>query len=168
MEVMLDHTLLKSGDILFYRVTENSGLSAKFIAFGQHLIGQAPSKHDYCHVCIVEDQETILEARWPKTRRTDLDLPTLALHYRIEVWRVKDISEEQVQKALQWASSHLNEWYDLSLFLWGIIDVKKAEVCSTFVQKSFEAAGIDLAVMHENHLTTPDALMNLKLLQRIK
>jgi uncharacterized protein YycO len=165
---MLNYTLLQAGDILFYRVVERSGFSAKFIGWGQRLIGQAPSKHDYCHVAIVEDQETMFEARWPKTKRSEIDLPELASHYNIEVWRVKNISEEQIQKVLAWANRHLGEWYDLPLFLLGAFDFKKAEVCSTFVQKAFQAAGIVLSVEGVgHHLTTPDELMNLKRLKKV-
>jgi hypothetical protein len=60
--------------------------------------------------------------------------------------------------------------YDLPLFLVGFLDFKNAEVCSTFVQKAFEAAGIELSVEGPGKkLTTPDEIAaNSSVLRKVK
>lgn len=167
---MLDFTKAKPGDILLYKSHAFSRWSSRFIEWGQRFLGQAPSVDDYCHVAMIdEDPNYILEAKWPKTRRVKLDPMALAEHYDVEIWRVKKLTKAQMKTATAWARQNLGLFYDLGLFLWGAFDFKKAEVCSTYVQKAFQAAGIELSVEGPGKkLTTPDEIAaNTKVIRRI-
>lgn len=167
---MIDKKYLKPGDILLYRVVPRSGFSAKFISWGQHVLNQAPSEENYCHIAIVDnDTDYILEAKWPKVRRWKLDWEHLDASYHVELWRVKKVTPKKVQKALAWATEHLGEWYDLPLFFFGLFNFRNAEICSTYVQHAYENAKIQLSVEGPGkNLTTPDEIAaNTKVIKRI-
>ena len=168
---MLDYTKIKPGDILLYKANEWSRFSSKFIEWGQRILGQAPSKENYCHVAMVDDDPTyVLEAKWPKTHRVKLDWIELSEHYDIEIWRVKGIKKDQIKKATAWARKNVGLFYDLGLFLFGAFDFKKAEVCSTYVQKAFQAAGIELSIEGPGKkLTTPcEIAANEKIIREVE
>lgn len=132
---------LEPGDILLYRVTEHSAFYDKLIAIGQTLFYQVPRNARFCHIAIVDkDTNYKLEAVWPKTRRSLIAGDNAG--EIMEVYRVKYITDDQVVSALAWANANLNEWYDILFLLTGWIDVKHAEICSTFVSHAFAAAGL--------------------------
>ena len=68
----------------------------------------------------------------------------------------------EVVDALDWAYTHLGEWYDLGLFIFGYFDIKHAEVCSTFVAKAWKAAGrifkVHKALQPDADFHSPDEL----------
>ncbi len=136
-------SILKPGDILLYRVTKHSAWHDKLIALGQRLLYRVPSHARFCHVAIVDiDTNYKLEAVWPKTRRS-----LIAGDNKdevMEVYRVNGITDAQALQAVAWADANLNEWYDILLFVTGWVDVKHAEICSTFVSKALSAAGFNI------------------------
>lgn len=151
---------MQPGDILLCRVIKSSSWSSKFISWGQHVLNQAPSVKNYCHVAMVDyNTDYLLEAKFPFTRKWLIDWDHMDSHYGTELWRVKNITPEQVKQTLDWAHAHLGEWYDLPIFLDGIVHFKDTEVCSTYTQHSFEVAGIELSVEGAGKvLTTPDEI----------
>lgn len=169
---MIDQSLFKPGDILLFKPKSIFRVSAWFIVWGQNVMGKTPHDVTYCHVALVDQDTTYyLEARWPKSKRTKLDWKKLDAEYTIELWRVKDTTVSAVTKALGWAHANLGEWYDIGLFLWGWVDEKHEEVCSTFVAKSWAAAGVIFKQVKKvgvGTLITPDEVAgNTDLIARI-
>ena len=132
---------LKPGDILLYKVTKYSALHDKLIAICQILLYQVPRNARFCHIAIVDqDINYKLEAVWPKTRRSLIAGDNIG--EIMEVYRVIDITDAQIKSTLVWANANLNEWYDILFMITGWLDVKHAEICSTFVSHAFAAAGL--------------------------
>ncbi len=171
---MIDKKLLKPGDILLCRVGPKAIWSSKFIAWAQKLIGRGSNGQNYCHVAMIDvDTDFILEAKWPKTRKWRIDWVHMDERYVVELWRVKGATPAKVKKALTWIHKHLGEWYDLPIFLFGWINFKHAEVCSTLVSKAWKAAGVKfvntVSYGKQEDLITPDEIAaNTKLIRRIK
>lgn len=140
---MIRPEMLRPGDLLFYRPKAKYMIGSWLISWIQNVAGKSPI-HDasYCHVGIVDkDTKYLLESRWPKSRKWQINWKKITDHYYVELWRVRNVSQEEIQKALDWAHTHLGEWYDLGLFVWGMFDGPHMEVCSTFVAKAWVAAG---------------------------
>ena len=173
---MIKKELLKPGQILFYRVIKNTGFTGQFIGWAQHVIGKTPlhGSQSYCHVGILDtDTNYLLEAKWPKTRRWLIDWNKIEKHYGVEVWEVKNVTPEQVKLAIDWCHDNLGEWYDVGLFVWGLFDFKHAEVCSTFVGKAWEDAGIEFKEYKEINKNpdfwVPDELIaNVDIIERVQ
>jgi len=171
---MISKSLLRSGDLLFYRPTKKSGISAWFITWAQNVIGKSPIHGPgYCHVALIdEDTDYLFEARWPKTRRWKINWKKLDKHYKIELWRVRKGNVEKVKKVVKWCSENLGLFYDIGLFIWGLFDFKHAEVCSTFVSKAWAEAGVvfkETKMIAGGALITPDEIIgnNQDILKRI-
>lgn len=167
---MIDKSILQPGDIILCRPIKTSLWSSWFISWGQHVLDQAPSEENYCHVAMLAaDTDYLYEAKFPKTRLWKIDWVHMDERYGVELWRVKNVTPEQIAKAIEFADGHTGEWYDLPLFLWGCFDFKRAEVCSTYVQHSYEAAGIEVSVEGPGKkLTTPDEIAaNIEVIERI-
>lgn len=169
---MIDRSLMQPGDILLFRPKSVFHLSAWFIAWGQNVMGKTPHDVSYCHVALVDDDtDHILEARWPKSHRVVLDWDKLDEAYAVELWRVKTVTQKQIFKAVEWGRDNVGEWYDIGLFVWGWIDEKHEEVCSTFVAKAWAAAGIEFKQVKKvgvGTLITPDEIAgNTDIIQRI-
>ena len=143
--------VLRPADILLFKPRGNASFSDKIIVLGQKLFRQVPRKDNYCHVALVDkDTRFILEAKWPKTQRSELAPVAASSECKIEVYRVRNITPEQVKLALDWAHEHLNEWYDVTLFLTGFLALKHTEICSTYVSHSFKAAKLAIPCGCEN------------------
>lgn len=136
---------LKSCDILLFRIKSTSSFSQKFIAWAERLIYKAPPKAEYCHVALVDSDTTLMfEAVWPKTRVSKIDFEEISKKEIVEVYSVPGLTDEQKEQVLTWMRDHLDEWYDVALFLTGWLDMKHAEVCSTYVSNGFRAAGLEV------------------------
>lgn len=172
---MINKELLRPGDLLFYKPKNfKSGIAAWFITWAQNVIGKSPIEgKGYCHVALIDkDTDYLLESRWPKSRRWEINWIKLDKHYKIELWRVKETSTENIEKVMDWGYSHLGEWYDLGLFVWGLFDQKHKEICSTYVGKAWKNAGIyfklNKKINRNAEFTTPDELVNnTEILKRI-
>jgi len=169
---MIRKQMLRTGDLLFYRVTKKSGISSWFIAWAQNVIGKSPVHgKGYVHVAIIDkDTDYILESRWPRSRRWKIDWKKLDKRYAVELWRVRIVTVEHMDKVTKWCYDHLGEWYDLGLFFWGLLDFKEAEVCSTFVKRAWENAGVHFKLHRKPEaLITPDELIgsNPDIIKRI-
>lgn len=152
------------GDILLFRVNAHSPLHDKLIALGEGLMQKKFTPSNYCHVAMVSnDINLILEAVWPKTHVTKLDWsqPT-----ELEVYQVKNVTTEQIQKAINWAENHLDEWYDIPELFGGWISFKHAQICSTYIANSWKAAGIKFKT-DSNGFITPDQIATSTLIERI-
>lgn len=155
---MFKKDLMKPGDILLFRVIPSSSLVSKFIGWSQRLFGRVPNGRGYCHVALVDlDTNLMLEARWPKTRVSQIDLNELNKKYGVELYRVRNITDNQIDQVIMWAHDHLDEWYDIPLFLTGFLDSKHAEVCSTFIAHAFRDVGLEIPVNNwHKKLVAPD------------
>lgn len=169
---MIDKSLLKPGDILLFKPKSIFHVSAWFISWGENVMGKTPHDVSYCHVALVDfDTTYLLEARWPKSHRVTIDWNKLNAAYTVELWRVKDVSLSQISDAIDWGHKNVGEWYDIGLFLWGWVDEKHEEVCSTFVAKAWADAGIIFKQVKKvgvGTLITPDEIAgNTDLIERI-
>lgn len=138
---MIRKQQLRPGDLLFYRPKAPIP-GSWLVTWFQNIVGKSPiHKVSYNHVAIVDrDTDYILESRWPKSRRWKINWKKLNKYYYVELWRIKNVEPVEITKALKWSHEHLNEWYDLGLFIWGMFDAPHMEVCSTFVAKAWAAA----------------------------
>lgn len=159
---------LQPGDILLFRTMKNSPFHDKLIAFGEWLVGEKMTKHSYHHVAMVGVDTQIFEAIWKGTMYhpyAEVDKTG-----DIEVYRVKNATDIQIQEALEWASDNLGLKYDfVKLFLgWAGLDQKHAEICSTFVGKAWLAAGVQVAPKTKEKIYSPDDIAaNKKVLKRV-
>ena len=171
---MIRKQALHPGDILFFRTKKGSLPGSWLISWFQNIVGKSPI-HDvsYSHVGIVDwNTAYILDSRWPKSKRRKINWKSWNKHYGVELWRVRKVKKEEIQKALDWCYNHLNEWYDLGLFVWGMFDVKHAEVCSTFVAKAWKKGGRIFKVYKRigkaRNFHSPDELIaNSNIIKRI-
>ncbi len=145
---MIRKPALRPGDILFLGPKQKWLIGSWFLTWAQNVVGKSPiHNRSYSHVAIVDwDVDYVVESRWPKSRRRKLEMKKWCKQYEMELWRVRRVNPQQIKDTLDWAYKHLGEWYDLGLFMWGMFDIKHAEVCSTFVAKAFKAAGIDFKI----------------------
>ena len=133
---------IKSGDLLFYKVTPQSNWIAKLIASVQIWRKEGTEAVSYSHVSIVShDLNWQLEAHWPKTRLSPIDWTDP----RIEVWRVKDATACDIHGILSWCYCNLDKPYDIGQILLGLFMWNNAYSCTEFVVKPFLLADIDLA-----------------------
>jgi hypothetical protein len=140
------HSTLYPGDILLFRPRgDHATFTDKLIIWGQNIFREVPKKINYVHVAIVDwNPEYILEAVWPKTRITNLAEKRATSTDKIEVWRIRNLTSEQLKKMLDYGHSHLGMWYDVPLFLTGFISLKHTELCSVFVSQICNAAELDI------------------------
>lgn len=160
--------LLQPGDILLFRTTKNSPLHDKLIAFGEWIIGEKMTKHSYHHVAMVGIDGNVFEAIWMGTvchPFSEVDKTGM-----IEAYRVRNVTDIQIQEALEWAEDNLGKKYDfVGLFLgWAGLDEKHAEICSTYVGKAWKAAGVQLTKKAKEKIYSPDDIAaNKKVIKRI-
>jgi hypothetical protein len=159
---------LQPGDLLLFKVKPSSSLIDKFIGWGQKFMKMAPTKAEYCHVALVSfDPEFIMEARWPKTRIYKINWEEYHKKYEVQLFRVKNVTTRQRLDAIHWAEDHLGEWYDLPSFLFGWIQFKHSEICSTYVTKAEKASKIYFKT-EKNGFITPDQVAAQTLIWRVK
>jgi len=165
---MLTQIDLHSGDILLFKVKPSSSIFSKLIGLGQKILGHAPTKAEYCHVALVAfDSTFVMEARWPKTKISKIDWTNWNEEYDLQLFRVNNVKPRQILDTIHWAEDHLNEWYDVLELLGGWINIRHAEICSTYVQKAWKAAGIEFKT-NENGFITPDEIAASNLIWRVK
>lgn len=159
---------LHPGDLLLFKIKPASSIIDKLIGWGQKVMGFAPTKAAYCHVALVAfDPLFVMEAVWPKTRISKIDWEEYNQKYEIQLFRVKNVTPRQQLDAIHWAEDHLNEWYDLPSFLFGWIQFKHSEVCSTFVTKAERAAKVYFKT-EKNGFITPDMVAADQAIERVK
>lgn len=143
--------VLQPGDILLFKPRPSDSIVDKFIVWGQRFFRIIPKSIGYCHVSMVDlDTRYMLEAKWPKTRRSSIVEQRATGKEKIEVYRIRNITPEQVAKILKYAHDHLNEWYDVPLFLTGFLKVKHTQICSTYICDSCKAADLDVPIGCQN------------------
>lgn len=155
---MINKKLLKPCDVLLFRTTHKSTIFQRLIVWGQKTFYHVPQAARYSHVAIVAgDTNLLIEAVWPKIRIVPISYSNYKDRECIEVYRIKNLTDEQREKILAYAYAHVGEWYDFLLLFTGWIDVKHAEVCSTFVSKACHNADLDIPSKQESKkLVIPD------------
>lgn len=147
---------LQPGDLIFFPVTSSSSWFAKSIQWIQHVVGVSNRNQKYYHVGILDwDTSYLLESTFPKSRRVLLDWTRD--NNQLEVWRLKNVNSQEIIDILTWSRKHLNEWYDLWLYV--TLDkywLEDSNVCSTYVANALKAAGILTSVNPD--LISPDQL----------
>lgn len=165
--------MLRPGDLLFYR--PKAPLPGSwFITWVQNVVGKSPIKGiSYNHVSLIDkDTDYMLESRWPKSKRKKINWKKLTKYYHLELWRIRHVTPEEQEKAVEWAHQHLNEWYDLGLFIWGMFDTPHMEVCSTFAAKAWKHAGREFKIYKkignaENFYSPDELIANSDLIKLI-
>lgn len=160
---------LQPGDILLFRTTKHSPFHDKLIAIAQLFMGEQQTKHSYHHVAMVDvDNTQVLEAVWKGTLLHPY--ADVAKTGAIEVYRVRNATDVQIQQAIECAHNNLGLKYDfIKLFLgWAGLDKKGAEICSTFVGSAWAAAGVQLTKKLTEKIYSPDDIAaNKKVLKRV-
>ena len=159
--------MMQLADILLFRVGPKSTLLDRLIGWGQRVIHQAPTKLEYCHVAMIgPDPDSLFEARWPRIHNILLDMPDLQLHNPVEVYRLKGITQQQVNTVLEYAKHREGEWYNLTAILtFGAIQLGHSAVCSQYVWECFTAAGVCLCPYED--LESPDDIAGSDKLERV-
>jgi len=164
-----DLALLQPGDILLFRTTKNSPFHDKLIAIAQFIVGEQQTMRSYHHVAMVDvDNTQVLEAIWKGTLLHPYT--EVAKTGVIEVYRVRNATDIQIQQAIESAHSNLGLRYDLiKLFLgWAGLDGRHAEICSTFVGNAWAAAGVQLTKKSKEKIYSPDDIAaNTKVLKKV-
>lgn len=156
---------LYPGDLVLYKTDKHSPIHDKLISLGEGLLQKKFTPSNYCHIAMISsDANLILEAVWPKTHVTKFEWkqPT-----EIEIYRIKNATDIQIKKSIDWAENHLGEWYDIPELFGGWISFKHAQICSTYVANSYKAAGI-IFKTDKNGFITPNEIAISNLLTRIK
>ena len=171
---MIRKEMLRRGDLLFFKPKAKWSIGSWLVTWGQNILGKSPIHGvSYNHVALIdEDVNYLLESRWPKSHRKKINWKKLLNQYDIELWRVRKVKQEQIKLALNWAYDHLNEWYDIGLFIFGWFDREHAEVCSTFIYKAWRYAGIRFEIYkhigNTEEFISPDELaFNTSIIKRI-
>src|ERR1035437_6970623 len=166
--IKLDPKDLQPGDVLLFRTTKNSPFHDKLISAAEWLTGEKMTKHSYHHAAMVGVDGQVFEATWKGTiTHPYADVAKTGI---IEVYRVKNATDVQIQEVLEWATNNLGLKYDfVKLFLgWAGFDAKHAEICSTYVGKSWTAAGVQLTKKANEKIYSPDDIAaNTKVLKLV-
>lgn len=152
---------LQPGDLILYPVNSKSDWISRLVGWGQKLIHQAPSQESYSHVAIAgPDTAHMYEAYWPKIRVTNIRLQ------EAEIFRIKDITPEQVARMLDYCKSHVGEWYDLlGILTLGKIQIGGTKWCSQYAYYAALAAFIVLCPPED--VESPDDIAASPLLVRL-
>jgi len=165
---MISQEDVKQGDLLLFKVKPSSPIVDKLVGWGQKLLGHAPTKAEYCHVALVAfDPTYVMEARWPKTRIAKIDWVKWDKEDTLELFRVKNATPRQILDAIQYCEDNLGKWYNVLELLGGWVNIRHAEICSTFVQKAYKSAGIEFKT-NASGFVTPDEIAASPLLERIR
>jgi hypothetical protein len=153
----------RPGDLLFYKVTPQSGCIARLIAVVQMIRGEGTSSTQYSHVSIVaRSTDKQIEAWWPRVRESMIDWSSGS----IELWRINNIDYKQASDIVTHAMKSIGEWYDLGEFLLGLFPSKQRHICTTLVKDAAESVGITLAASAGDFIT-PNELRDDPQLRRV-
>jgi uncharacterized protein YycO len=107
---MIDKSKIKTGDLLLFRIVPDSNLLGKLIGWFSVLTGNGGTyAKTYGHVAICENSDTYIEMTFPHSRRTVID----QRNPEMEVWRIKDATEDQLKAAVKWAVENMGKWYNV-------------------------------------------------------
>ena len=155
------------GDLLLFRVSSSSNWLDRLIGWGQRVIHAAPTDADYCHVAIIgPTADRMYQAAWPRIVNSALDCTTVNKTILLEAYRVKGITQGQIQSVLAAAQGRVGEHYDLlAILTFGILQLGKTAVCSQYAWQSFVDAGIVLCPFES--LESPDDIAASPIIQRV-
>ena len=173
---------IQPADLILLRVGPGSTILDRAIGICQQWIGEAPPfTQEFCHAAIIGPvwtealasqypnltidigANTIIEARWPKVKIGQLDLPDLLTRNPVDFYRINGITPAQASKIIEYAQDDIGDWYDLAgIFTLGYIQLGHALVCSQYVWKwALNGAGIELCPY--SALISPDDLAGSKI-----
>lgn len=151
---------LEPGDILLFRVVSTSPVHDKLIAFMEKCLNKQFTRASYCHAALIDtDTDLMLEAVWPKTHI----IPIKSRNNEIEVYRVKNVTHEQKLQAVKWAHQNLGVWYSIGQLFFGLFPSKHKLICSVYVAKAWESAGIKLGDLSEKVFSPDEIAVSSKL-----
>lgn len=159
---------VEPGDILLFRVGDDSTLLDRLIGWGQKVIGQAPSANAYCHATMVgPDVLHMYESRWPRFHNILIDWSEIGKRNAVEVYRIKAITPDRVIGMIKSAQSHLGEPYPLlDIVTLGYLQLGGACYCSESVWRDAEnGAGVILCPFDK--MEGPDDLAASPFLMRV-
>lgn len=161
---MIDKNKAKNGDVLIWIKRKREGnwgkkITINLICFWQPIIGQGQGKAYHVAGIVDVENDQMAESTFPKSKLSKIDWNDKDL----TLWRVKRSDEryegivdlrpdedmvgplKRSQVAVRWWLDHLGEWYDaVRLITFGLIDVMKGRVCSQYIAKGYQEAGIEL------------------------
>jgi hypothetical protein len=163
---------VQAGDILCFRVGPKSSILDHLIGWGEKIIGQAPTKAEFCHVGILGGPSgtMIYEAIRPCVHVVPMDWPARLARNPIEVFRIKGITPAQINTMMGYAAAHVGDRYDtLSIYSFGLLGTPHSVVCSQYVWWCARAAGYTLCKMDplDKNAPTPDDIAASDFIERI-
>ena len=151
----------RPGDLLFYRVTPQSGWLARLIAMAQFWRKEGAGAVQYSHVAIVRNQDECIEAAWPKIRCRPIDWDA-----DVDLCRLYRMGKMRASHMINSAEAHLGDWYGLGQLLFWMFPFWRGRYCTTLVQECAIAAGYDLADLAGN-VVSPNELIEDKQVKRV-
>lgn len=145
---------LLPADILLDVVTSDSPWSSKLVADGQLWLGEGTREKQYSHATILSNSPGWnYEAVFPWSGYHKIDYSRT-----FEIWRIKEITDEERQKVLRWCAKHTGEMYNLlGIVTCGYLGLPHTAVCSEWVGRAFASVGIKIPF--EGHkLLSPDTI----------
>lgn len=152
--------ICQPGDLIFFAATPRGPILRRLIGAFQLLSGDGQDRV-YGHVAIAEDSQTMIEETWPRARRRAIELSDPS----VEVWRVRGATKYQCRVAVVNAQNNVGELYDLGGFFFGLFPNRHRAICSTFVARAWQEAGVALRL--RNSSFTPDSLMSAGQIERV-
>lgn len=156
----------KQGDILCWKVIERGPFAAFVISTGQRLIElvrRIPSAQNrYSHVAILEDDDNMIEATWPRVRRSQINWSDP----RIEVRRVVGACEGSGAGAVSYARGCVGQWYDLGEFFFGMFRSAHRKICSRLVDEAWTSQSVELWP-ESDVVVTPDEIASSPVLVEV-
>jgi len=111
---MYRRTILKPADIVLFR---SRGLPLptrmeRFLTWGKKLLRMTvpPPAPSISFALVDLDGITLLEPKWSTTQSTNLHVRKASNKAKIEVYRVYNITSEQVKTVLDWTRGKLGTW----------------------------------------------------------
>lgn len=150
------------GDLVFYKVTPRGSLLARLIGAGELLAGEGSGPVMYYHVALIVDGDEIVEATWPRVRRSRFN-PT---DPSAEVMRVSGAPAAAREVAVRTALESVGDWYNPLDFFTAAFRSRRGEICSRLVKDAWAAAGVDL-YPDAGSVVSPNELAESRNLERV-
>lgn len=149
------------GDLILFGGGKHESLASRLVEAGELVLTGDDSEVHYSHVGLWESHQIMLEAVWPRIRRSRIDLSRTFV-----VLRFEGLNDTQRFKIMDAARQRIGEPYNLLyIFLggWTHAKIKGTEVCSLYAQDCYANAMVALDG------SMPDALAydkRLRVIQR--
>jgi len=158
--------VIQLGDIILFKTDPHDNifwrLLGRLIQFFTVIIGQGGSYHrTYTHVTICENQDFMFEMTFPKSKRSPIPYEK-----EIELWRVKDITNEQIIKVIEWCKKNLGRWYNITHLI--TLGIKPGYGCGDYCADAFKSVGIILSIEGaKDKMVSPNEVCDSRLVYKI-